>query len=409
VGIAEWNVNIGGAMANDVSLTPQEKRVAKALLAKKWRNQDIQALINIGRKATVNSGRITGVKKDQKLQPAKDDEVEFFLRKKKSYDQQTGLNRYEDERLIRSREAMILAVHVFNSAGLKFKTEVFCMLANVAWTYLMHEYYDRQKPKVKIVNDQGFTMPLSEMTARGDCPLKDGVKDNLKALKILRDEVEHHMLGKADQKWLGIFQACCLNYDKALCELFGDQLSLAHELSFALQFARMNMEQVTTLNKYEVPNQIEAVDALITQGMTEDQLNNLEFQFRVVFSMEAAKKGKANYEFANGEALDGIDPKHIVAKKVISDDDYPLRPSDVVKEVLKKTKKKFTQHTHQQAFRYFEVRPKKGAKDPGHTNKEFCAFHKVWKGYAYSPAWVEKVVAAVNDDATYAKITATKL
>ena len=400
---------MGEDLAKDVTLTPLEKRVAKALLAKKWRNQDIQALINTGRKATVNSGRITGVKKDQKLVPAKDDEVEFFLLKKKAYDQQTGLNRYEDERLIRSREAMILAVHVFNSAGLRFKTEVFCMLANVAWTYLMHEYYDRQKPKVKIVNDQGFTMPLSEMIDRGDCPLKEGVRLNLKALKILRVEVEHHLLGKADQKWLGIFQACCLNYDKALSELFGEQLSLAHELSFALQFARMNMEQVTTLNKYEVPDQIEAVDALITKGMTEEQLNNLDFQFRIVFSMEAAKKGKANYEFANGPALDGVEPKYIVAKKVISDDDYPWRPSDVVKEVLKKTKKKFTLHTHQQVFRYFEVRPKKGAKDPAHTNKEFCVFHKVWKAYAYSPAWVDKVVAAINDDVVYAKILAVKL
>lgn len=396
-------------MAKDVSLTPLEKRIAKALLAKDWRNQDIQALINVGRKATVNSGRITGVKKDHELQLASEDEVNFFLMKKKAYDQQTGLNRYDDERLIRSREAMILAVHVFNSAALKFKTEVFCMLANVAWTYLMQEHYSRQKPKVNLVNDQGFTMPLSEMLDRGDCPLKPGVKQNLKALKLLRDQVEHHLLGKGDQKWLGIFQACCLNYDKALCELFGDQLSLAHDLSFALQFARMNMEQVTALNKFEMPEQIDAVDALITAGMTDEELNNIEFQFRVVFSMEAAKKGKANYEFANGEAIDGIDPKHIVAKKVISDDDYPLKPSDVVKAVGKRTKRKFTQHTHQQAFRYFEVRPKKGAKDPAHTNKEFCAFHKVWKGYAYSPAWVEKLAAAVNDDAVYAKIIATKL
>ena len=98
--------------------------------------------------------------------------------------------------------------------------------------------------------------------------------------------------------------------------------------------------------------------------------------------MEAAKKGKAHFEFANGEAIKGIDPNLIVAKKVISDDDYPLRPRDVVKEVGKKTKKHFTLHTHQQAFRFFEVRPKKGAAKPEHTNKEFCAFHKVWKGYA---------------------------
>jgi hypothetical protein len=155
---------------NGVSLTPEEKRVAKALLAKKWRNQDIQALFNIGRKATINSGRITGVKQSAKQALASDDEVEFFILKKGAYDQQTGLNRYEDERLIRAREAMILAVHVFNSPSLRFKTEVFTMLANVAWTYLMHEWYERHTT-VKLVNGDGFSKPLSELLERADCPL----------------------------------------------------------------------------------------------------------------------------------------------------------------------------------------------------------------------------------------------
>ena len=46
---------MGDSVVKDVTLTSLEKRVAKALLAKKWRNQDIQALINTGRKATVKA------------------------------------------------------------------------------------------------------------------------------------------------------------------------------------------------------------------------------------------------------------------------------------------------------------------------------------------------------------------
>ena len=61
-----------------------------------------------------------------------------------SYDRQTGLSFFDDERRIRSREAMILAAQIFNSAALDFKEEVFSLLANVAWTYLLHEYYDRR-------------------------------------------------------------------------------------------------------------------------------------------------------------------------------------------------------------------------------------------------------------------------
>src|SRR5215207_9065839 len=106
-----------------VSLTALEKRIIKALIAKGWKNQDINAFINAGRPTAVNFGRISGIKKDAKQQAASDGEVEFFLIRRRAYDSQTGLNRYEDERLIRSREAMILAVQIFNSSALKFKTE----------------------------------------------------------------------------------------------------------------------------------------------------------------------------------------------------------------------------------------------------------------------------------------------
>src|ERR1051326_1995 len=113
------------------ALTIEEQKIVKALLAKRWRNQDIQALINSGgRKATVNSARITGVKKDKTVSASTDDEVEAFISRKQLFDPVTGLNAFDDERLVRAREAMILAVQVFNAPSLRFKTELFAVLAN---------------------------------------------------------------------------------------------------------------------------------------------------------------------------------------------------------------------------------------------------------------------------------------
>lgn len=92
------------------ALTREEKRIVKALLAIRWRNQDIQALINVGRKATINSARITEVKQDGNIRPLSDDAADFFIIKKQAYDPKTGLNFFDDERLIRAREAMTLGV-----------------------------------------------------------------------------------------------------------------------------------------------------------------------------------------------------------------------------------------------------------------------------------------------------------
>src|SRR5262245_34071770 len=130
-------------MKKPTSLTDEEKRIIKALLAEGMRNQDIHTLINYERGATINFGRIAGVKKNAAITPSSPEEVAFFKRKKRSFDPITGLNLYVDERLIRAREAMVLAVTIFNSGIYRFKTEVFAVLANIAWTYLMHDHYER--------------------------------------------------------------------------------------------------------------------------------------------------------------------------------------------------------------------------------------------------------------------------
>ena len=77
------------------ALTEEKKPIVKALLAEGWRNQDIQALLNIGRDATINSGRITEVKQNAKIAPASATALEHFKAKKQAYDPKTGLNLFE--------------------------------------------------------------------------------------------------------------------------------------------------------------------------------------------------------------------------------------------------------------------------------------------------------------------------
>src|SRR3546814_1260357 len=103
----------------------------------------------------------------------------------------------------------------------------------MGWRYLVHEHYERKG--IKIVDRDGHTLELSKLLRRNDCPLSAGAKRNLEALEEIRDAVEHKLLGRSDPTWLTLFQACCLNFDKAICELFGDELSLKQDIAFALQ------------------------------------------------------------------------------------------------------------------------------------------------------------------------------
>jgi hypothetical protein len=367
----------------------EEKRVIKALLKRGVRNQDVHALINRDRVVTINSGRITGVKKDSTIAVASEEEVSFFVRRKYSTDPVTGLNPYLHERLIRAREAMILAVTLFNNGAYKFKTEVFAVLANVAWTYLMHDYYER-KIKTSIKNKDGTTFALSYMLSRKDCPLSKGVKQNLEALKEIRDAVEHEIFGLSDGTWLTIFQACCLNFDKALVVFHGEQVSLRHNLSIALQFGKMAIDQVAQLHQYDIPESIQALDAALSDK-SEDELNDIEYQFKVVYTLDGASKGKAHIHFVHPDTEEGKTIHNVLQKFKVADDLYPFKPGDVV-AIVKKAGKIFTMADHTAAWQKHKVRPGKAAVNKEKTDRDYCIYHAAHKDYTYNQKWVDLVM-----------------
>ncbi|AUG52349.1 DUF3644 domain-containing protein [Thalassospira marina] len=384
------------------TLTAEEKPIVKALLSRGWRNQDIQYLLNRERVATINSARITEVKKNQEIVPASDDDVEFFIVKKKSYDPVTGLNFYDDERLIRSREAMILAVQSFNSPTLKFKTEQFAVQSNIAWTYLLHEYFERKIGKIE--GKDGRTLLLSQMIKRRDFPLSRGVANNIRDMIDIRHNVEHKILRHADRQFFSLFQANCLNFDKSICELFGERLSLQNELSIALQFSRLDFTQAIEIQKFDVPEHIETLNADLHNRLSEDERRDLSYRFRVVYTLDHASKSKAYFEFIQPGSEEGKKIHSVLEKRVIADDQYPHKPSQAAKMIKEKSGREFTSYNHTQAWRRYKVRPTSGSKECGLTNKDFCIFHRSHGDYTYNDSWVDFVVEKISSDAEFSEL-----
>jgi hypothetical protein len=142
----------------------------------------------------------------------------------------------------------------------------------------------------------------------------EGIKNNLLALKTIRDEVEHKMLGRSDAKWLALFQACCLNFDKVLVARFGPRLTLQQELAVALQFGKLELEQMAQLTAYDVPPNITALDALLKKDLKEEELDDLEFQFRVVYTFDSASKGKAHIQFLSPDSAEGKSVQNVLCR-----------------------------------------------------------------------------------------------
>ena len=260
-----------------------------------------------------------------------------------------------------------------------------------------------------IDDDEGRSLLLSQMIEKQDCPISPGMRQNLRALQLIRNDVEHKLLGKSDAKWQSLFQATCLNFNRVMCQIFGERLTLANELSFALQFSRMDIEHLSTLNRYEIPANIESLDARLQESLTNEQRNDLEYQFRVIYTLDAASKGRAHFEFFRPDSAEGKDIRNVLVNYKPADELYPHKPNAVCKLVASRSGKSFTNNNHAQAWRCLKIRPPSGSKHPENTNKKYCIYHAAHKDYTYSDAWIDRLVEEVKDEQKLAKIKAVKL
>jgi hypothetical protein len=124
-----------------------EIALIKSMLSKAGSSdQDILAYFTRPTRS-INHRAISEIRTERKhksIRAASDAELEEFLATWPDVDPQTGLSLRGDELLIKAREAMISAVHIFNGAGLTFRAELFIVTSIIAWTYLLHAWFRRE-------------------------------------------------------------------------------------------------------------------------------------------------------------------------------------------------------------------------------------------------------------------------
>lgn len=127
------------------NITSEEKKIAKALLDKGLRQQDITYLLNIGRETTLNNARIGEARNYTKK--ATEKELEQFEIKQQSWDFKTQLNPYLNEihlMVFRSRQTMLSAIQSFNNPLGACNLETFLTLCNMSWLYLLQAFCEKE-------------------------------------------------------------------------------------------------------------------------------------------------------------------------------------------------------------------------------------------------------------------------
>lgn len=215
----------------------------------------------------------------------------------------------KDELVKKSREAMLTAVQIYNNPQIAFKSESFITLAVIAWTYLMHAFYRGEDIDYRYFDWRGTRKKYSR-TKNGackywelercinndECPLDKDTKNNLRFLIGVRHEIEHQMTNRIDEFISAKLQACAINYDYYIRELFGEKYSVAHELALSIQFASISPEQESLLrdNAMLSPNVKNFIGAF-EESLAEDDLKNSRYAYRLLYvPINANRKGQAD-------------------------------------------------------------------------------------------------------------------
>lgn len=316
-----------------------------------YNDQDIQSYFTRPTR-TVNHARIKEIRDGTKHravpESSKDELAQFFLNWP-NLDSETGLSAEGDELLIKAREAMIAAVHTFNGAGLKFRSELFIVTSVIAWTYLFHAWFKREGIEYRYFKN-GEVEKTKEGADRylelGAClrhagsPLEVGPTRNLEFLLEIRHEIEHRSTSRIDDHLSAKLQATCLNFNDAIKSWFGTQYGLEKRLPIALQFVTFDPNQRAALKRAsKLPSNIEASIDNFEGALTEEEYGDPAYRYRVAFvpiikqresaadtAIQFFKVGSDEAEAINEIHLKEVDKTRHTAKqvvKLINENGYP--------------------------------------------------------------------------------------
>lgn len=280
----------------------------------------------------------------------------------------------KNELIQKSRESMLTAVQIFNNPNIQFKSESFIILAIIAWTYLLHAYYRDKKIEYRYFEQRSKRKKfdttkhgaykywgLERCLDEARSPIDKVASVNLKFLIGLRNEIEHQMTTRIDDLLSARFQACCLNYNDYLKQLFANQHGIEKHLSFSLQFSSLNEKQHDQLMGYKgLPKNIATYIQKFDQDLPYKYFNDSKFAYRVLFVPKTVnRKGQADkvIEFipADSEIAKGMNKEYIVVKEK---EKMKYSVGDILKKIQKEGYKKFGVYQHTQLWK------KENAKNP---------------------------------------------
>ena len=304
--------------------------------------------------------------------------------------------------IMKSREAMLSAVQIYNNPLISFKTESFIVLSLIAWTYLLHAHYrvnkidyryftknSRRKKYTRNPDGSIKYWDLRECISQSDCPLDKDTKNNLNFLIGLRNQIEHRKASGLDSYLSARYQACALNLNFYLKKLHGDKYGLDNNLALSLQFSELDHSQSKIIKDKEgfIPQNVISYVADFDSKLSEDEAKSDRFAYRLLFAKVLAKrKGQAD------RVIEFIDPKSDLARNITKEywikeetEKQKFTATLVIQKIKDAGFKNFGMYQHTQFWKQ---------NDGKNTSKGFGAM--VVKTWYWYQNWIDYIIGELG-------------
>lgn len=273
------------------------------------------------------------------------------------------------ELIMKSREAALSAVQVFNNPLITFKSEMFIVNMIISWTYLLHAYYRSQKIEYRYHEISPSGRKKFDKTKHGadkywelerclneaNSPVDKDAANNIRFLIGLRHEIEHQMTSRIDDALSARFQAACLNFNDLIKKLFGDEYGIDKHLSFSLQFTSLSDEQAQAMESYKdiLPAHVARFVEEYDGKLSIDEYNSPKYAYRVLYTQKTVNRpGQADkvIEFVKpgSEAAEGINITYAAIKEK---EKQKYRATTIIKIMQEAGYSGFKQYQHTKLWR----------------------------------------------------------
>jgi hypothetical protein len=339
-----------------------------------------------------------------------------------------GLPRAVKNALEKSREAAILALEVYNKPATKFKSGGYIVLMVIAWTSLFHAIFMKRKQKpfykekgrnryVKRDGDYSY-WELSTCVVKYFADANSPIRKNLEFFIPLRNKIEHKSFPELDADIFAECQSLLLNYDRIVCQEFGESYCIKESLSFALQLFPSSANIISTVKHSKDYKSITDFITEYRSAISVDVLNSGEYSFKAFLIQVANHESKdaLPVQFINWSNLTDVEKQGVTRVAALIKDKLVhvtnkdcVKPGAIVKEVQEalgnpkvrrqnKDIDRFNHSTLQRCLKKYHIRDGFNTDHPEITDNRYCLYDQVNDNYVYKPAFAQFLLDKLRNE-----------